>query len=167
VAHWTAENTESFVHKLAFDFITQLEKRMANLALNQTELARKLGVSEGAVSHVLNNPQNLTLKTIARYSSALGIKSAIVAYDDDDPENKKGLVGSEVFSECWERLGKPRDYWSLNINRFQTSGTTDVIVCPDVRSFVHGNHYRARSRPGPPFIFTQASTESSGARINA
>ena len=113
MAHWTAENDEAFTHKLAFDFIAQIEKRMESLPISQTELARKLGVSEGAVSHVLNNPQNLTLKTIAKYSRALGIKPAIIAYDDGDPKNEKGLIGSGIFSTCWERAGKPRDFWSL------------------------------------------------------
>jgi len=113
MAHWTAKNVESFTHKLAFDFIAQIEKKLASIPLSQIAFAKKLGVSEGAVSKVLNNPQNLTLKTMAKYASVLGLKAAILAYDDGDPKNEKGLVNSEIFAACWERAGKPRDVWSV------------------------------------------------------
>jgi transcriptional regulator with XRE-family HTH domain len=127
MAHWTAENDDAFTHKLAFDFIAQIEKRMESLPMSQIELAHKLGVSEGAVSKVLNNPQNLTLKTIAKYSQALGVKAAIVAYDDGDPKNEKGLISSSVFSTCWEHAGKPRDFWCLDAMQPHKQATTFVV----------------------------------------
>jgi len=117
--HWTSENISSFIHRLGFDFIVQLEKKMEALGLNQAALAQKLGVSKGAVSHVLNDPQNLTLKTIAKYARALGIKAAIVAYDDYDADGKKGFVNSEIFSACWEQAGRPYDFWALEQNKIQ------------------------------------------------
>jgi transcriptional regulator with XRE-family HTH domain len=119
VAHWTSENVEAFAHKLGFDFIAQIEKTMGKRSISQIKLAQKLGISEGAVSQFLNNPQNLTSKTITRYARALGLKAAIVAYDDDDPKNEKGPIDSEVFNICWERAGKPHDMWSL-----QTTAST-------------------------------------------
>ena len=122
--HWTAEGANAFAHKLAFDFIAQIENRLQELELSQNELARKLGVSEGAVSQMLNNPQNLTLKTIAKYACALGIKTAIVAYDDGDPSNERGLINSGIFGTCWERAGKPRDIWSLKARQPQKSAAT-------------------------------------------
>ena len=61
--HWTAEDAVALAHRLVFDFIAQIEKKLDAMGINQTELARKPGVSEGAVSRLLNNPQNLTLKT--------------------------------------------------------------------------------------------------------
>lgn len=112
-AHWTARNIEAFIQRITFDFIAQLEQRLGALPMNQAELAQKLEVSEGAVSQILNNPPNLTLKTIVKYARALGLKVAIVAYDDNDPNNDEGPVGSEIFSSCWERANKPRDHWSL------------------------------------------------------
>jgi transcriptional regulator with XRE-family HTH domain len=124
--HWTAESADAFAHKLALDFIAQIENRLQELELSQNELARKLGVSEGAVSQVLNNPQNLTLKTIAKYARALGIKAAIVAYNDSDPSNEKGLINPGVFSTCWERAGNPRDMWSLEASQPRKSATTNV-----------------------------------------
>jgi len=112
-AHWTSGSIEAFIHRIAFDFIAQLDKKMESLPLNQAELAKTLGVSEGAVSQVLNDCRNPNLKTIVKYARALGMKVAIVAYDDDDPENRHGPVGSEIFAACWEKSGKPFDLWSL------------------------------------------------------
>lgn len=77
--HWTEASHEAFAHRIAFDFIAQIEKRMDAMPISQADLARMLGVTEGAVSHVLNNPQNLTLKTIAKYSRVLGLKASILA----------------------------------------------------------------------------------------
>ena len=47
------------------------------------------------------------------YAKALGMKVSVVAYEDDDPENKKGPIDSEIFRICWEQLGKPRDFWAM------------------------------------------------------
>jgi transcriptional regulator with XRE-family HTH domain len=111
--HWTEVEPKAFAHSMAFGFIAQIEKRLEDLGLSQSELARRLAVSEGAVSKVLNNPQNLTLETIAKYTRALQTKAAIVAYDDNDRTNRNGPVLPEIFNICWERAGKPRDMWSL------------------------------------------------------
>jgi transcriptional regulator with XRE-family HTH domain len=112
-SHWTTGNIKAFTHSISLAFIMQIEKRMEEIPLTQAALAEKLHVSEGAVSKVLNNPENLTIKTMATYALALGMKVAIVAYDDQDPFNRYGPIDSEVFSTCWERSGKPRDFWSL------------------------------------------------------
>lgn len=113
MAHWTEENIDAFAHRVAFDFIAQMESRMEASSITQAQLARKLGVSEGAVSKVLNNPQNLTVKTMVKYARALSMKPAIVAYDDADANNERGPISSSVFTTCWERAGKPHDLWSL------------------------------------------------------
>ncbi|SPF52212.1 hypothetical protein SBA4_4930003 [Candidatus Sulfopaludibacter sp. SbA4] len=130
--HWTEANSEAFAHRMAFDFIAQIEKKMGSLPISQIELARRLKVSEGAVSKLLNNPQNLTLRTIAKYSRALGIKAAIVAYDDGDPQNTKGPITSEIFTTCWEQAGRPRDVWALDAMRMHQSVTTGVICIGDI-----------------------------------
>jgi len=131
--HWTEKSSEAFAHRLGFDFIAQIEKRMEALSISQIQLAGKLKISEGAVSKLLNNPQNLTLRTIAKYSRALGIKAAIVAYDDGDSQNKAGPIDAEVFTTCWERAGKPHDVWALNATQSRQTATTDVV-------FFHGIH---------------------------
>jgi transcriptional regulator with XRE-family HTH domain len=125
--HWTEESVDAFAHNLAFNFIAQIERKLETTPLSQTELAHRLGVSEGAVSKVLNNPQNLTLKTIAKYARALQMKAAVVAYEDDDPRNEKGLISPEIFTTCWQRAGKPRDVWSLQATHPQQTGTTNIV----------------------------------------
>lgn len=125
VRHWTAESNDAFLHKISFDFIAQLEKKIAELGITHGTLARKLGVSEGAVSHILNNPENLTLKTVIAYARVLGLKVSVVAYDDGDRNNERGPIDSELFAACWERAGKPADFWSLGDNlKFATTALT-------------------------------------------
>jgi transcriptional regulator with XRE-family HTH domain len=111
--HWTERSTENFLSRITFDFIAQLEEKMESIPLTQSELAEKLNVTEGRVSQILNNRSNLTLKNIIKYARALGMKVAVVAYEDGDPDNTRGLVNSEIFSICWEKQGKPADYFSL------------------------------------------------------
>lgn len=144
--HWTGENDAAFVHKVGFDFIAQVEKKMKSSNLSQSKLAVKLGVSEGAVSKMLNNPQNLTLKTIAKYSRALGIKAAIVAYDDGDPGNAAGLISSEIFAICWEKAGRPRDVWSLRDTRQSTMTSVDAARIS--RKPNQSRHVRKKSQHG-------------------
>ncbi|SPE36121.1 hypothetical protein SBA6_510012 [Candidatus Sulfopaludibacter sp. SbA6] len=125
-SHWTEESTDAFAHRLAFDFIANVENRLAKLPMKQSELAQKLGVSEGAVSKLLNNPQNLTIRTIANYSRALGMKASIVSYDDGDAQNLDGPINSSVFTACWERAGRPKDLWALEASPVQNATTYNV-----------------------------------------
>lgn len=111
--HYTADD-DAFLSKITFDFVAQLEHRLETSGANQSELAQKLNVSESAVSQVLNcSRANLNLKTMMRYARALGMKVAIVAYDDSDPQNNYGPVGSEIFRQSWEKMERPRDLFSL------------------------------------------------------
>lgn len=115
--HWTSANEEAFINRITFDFIAQLQNRLETTETTQSEFARKMRVSEGAVSQVLNlNRTNLHLRTMVRYARSLGMKVAVVAYDDRDPQNENGPVGSEIFSLAWQKLGQPRDVWSVNEN---------------------------------------------------
>ena len=114
--HWTAKSTEAFIHTITFDFVTQLAKKLDILPINQADLAQILNVSEGAVSQVLNAPRNPTLKTIVKYAQALGLKVALVAYDDGDHNNERGPINSEIFNICWERANRPADFFALKTN---------------------------------------------------
>jgi hypothetical protein len=111
--HWTAKSTDAFVYRISSDFVLQLEKKMDG-EVSQNDLANRLKVSKGRVSQVLNNPGNLTLKKIVQYSRALGMKVAIVAYDDGDPTNQNGPINSEIFSRCWHKQGSPKNFFALN-----------------------------------------------------
>lgn len=117
MTHYTAANSESFLSRITFDFIAQLQNKLATSNTTQAELAKKLGVTESAVSQTLNLERvNPNLKTMVGYARALGMKLAVVAYEDGDPNNENGPVGSEIFSLAWEKIGKPRDTWSVHEN---------------------------------------------------
>ena len=113
IIHWTERTVEDFLYRIAADFAAQLEKRIQSEPLSKAKLAEKLGVSKGRVSQILNNPVNLTLKMIIKCVRAIGLKVAIVAYDDNDQKNERGPVNSEIFRLCWENSGKPVDFWSI------------------------------------------------------
>jgi predicted XRE-type DNA-binding protein len=113
--HYTSESDKSFVRRILFDFVAQLEERLAVSQIKQSDVARKLNISESAVSQVLNlDRSNFSLETLVKYARALGMKVSLVAYDDKDPTNENGPVGSEIFSLSWAKLGMPRDTWSVN-----------------------------------------------------
>ncbi|MGA3086865.1 MAG: helix-turn-helix domain-containing protein [Thermodesulfobacteriota bacterium] len=112
--HWTERSIKDYLFRIASDFLTQLEKKMEASGTSQDELAEELGLTKGRVSQVLNHPGNITLSNVIKYTRALGMKVSIVAYEDNDPENIKGPINSEVFKICWEKLGKPPDFWAFN-----------------------------------------------------
>lgn len=43
--HWTSRSTEDFVHKISSDFVFQIENRMDEEPINQSNLADRLGVA--------------------------------------------------------------------------------------------------------------------------
>jgi transcriptional regulator with XRE-family HTH domain len=111
--HWTQRSIKDYIFKIGADFIAQLEEKMEMEGISQDVLANTLKVTKSRVSQVLNKPGNITLQNVIQYAGAVGIKVSIVAYDDDDPENAKGLINSDVFKICWEKLGKPNDFWAF------------------------------------------------------
>lgn len=111
--HWTTRSSKDFAFRIALDFIAQLDKKMESTRLSQSTLAKKLKVSKGRVSQMFNDPGNIELETIVKFSKALNMKVAIVAYEDNDPKNTKGPIDPEIFKICWEKAGKPRDFWAF------------------------------------------------------
>jgi predicted XRE-type DNA-binding protein len=129
--HHTSIDHNAFVERITFDFIGQLAQRLETSDMSQGELAHKLEVSDSDVSQVLNlNRTNLNLKTMVRYARALGMKIAVVAYDDGDPNNENGPVGSEIFNAAWEKQGKPRDLWAFTTNVSCIAANSRVIQVP-------------------------------------
>ena len=47
---------------------------MKHLGLSKSELANRMGISLQSLSKLLNSQPNMTLKTIAKFELALGIK---------------------------------------------------------------------------------------------
>lgn len=112
-AHWTERSIEDYRFRIVADFISQIEEKMNSETTSQDELATILGVTKGRVSQMLNNPGNITFNNIVKLSRALKMKVSLVAYEDDDPRNTKGPINSDIFKICWERQGKPNNFWSL------------------------------------------------------
>ena len=112
--HWTANSTLDFVHRITSDFVAQLETRIEERGIEKKEIASELNVSPGRVSQVFNNPGNMTIARTVEYAGTLGMKVALIAYDDGDPENNLGPISAEVFSKCWQRIGEPRDLFCLD-----------------------------------------------------
>lgn len=111
--HWTAKSTDAFVFRISSDFVAQLHVKLEAKGISQSQLAKRIGVTIGRVSQVLNDPGNLTLKGTVKFARALGMKVAVIAYDDGDPMNNKGPVSSEIFHACWSNAGAPRDFFEL------------------------------------------------------
>lgn len=134
--HWTERSIKDYLFRIVADFIAQLEDKMEMQNISQDELAKKLEVTKGSVSQVLNHSGNITIATIIKYARILGMKVSIIAYEDDDPENKKGPINSEVFKICWEKLGKPRDFWAFQ----ETSKRMEMVAetTGDIFRLPHG-----------------------------
>lgn len=123
--HWTDDSTDDYLHEISSGFVRAVESAMGD-RITQTQLAERLGVSESRVSQVLNNPGNFTLRKIIEYSRALKLNVAIVAYERGD--NKRGLVPPEIFARCWEKLGKPRDFFEFDSCTVVTDSRYSFIV---------------------------------------
>lgn len=135
--HWTEESTADFLYRVGADFVSRIEGLLG--AQSKASLAKKLGVSAGRISQVLNNPGNLTLRTMIEYSRALGLKVAVVVYDDSDPKNLNGPVDAEIFEQCWVRSGKPLDFFALNAT---TLPELTVLAKPYTYGQTAANEYR-------------------------
>ncbi len=121
--HWTEENLKKYIFRITADLIAQLEIKMESENISQDKLAEKMRMTKGRISQFLNHPGNATLSSIIRFAKILGMKVSIVAYEDNDPNNEKGPINSEIFKICWEKAGKPSDFWA-----FQEAGTSNHIA---------------------------------------
>lgn len=111
--HWTERSIEDYRFRIVADFISQIEEKMESEEISQGNLAELLGKSKGRVSQILNNPGNITLDNIVKLARVLEMKVSLVAYEDGDPTNRRGPINSEVFKICWEKMGKPSDFWAF------------------------------------------------------
>jgi DNA-binding phage protein len=150
LSHWT-RGTNAFVYRISSDFIAQLQSKLETDGITSSQLAKRIGVTLGRVSQVLNDPGNLTLKGTVRFAKALGMKVAVIAYDDGDAMNKKGPISSEIFHACWMQAGAPRDFFELaNASGFiQQVGVGSPPIQGDIyfhgSTSVNSTHYRLES----------------------
>lgn len=110
--HWTAESAENFTYRIASDFLAQVEMQIEKSGMSRSEVAHRLKRTLGRVSQLFN-PGNITVGSAVRLSDATGLKVALVAYDDNDPENHNGPVNSELFYRCWKHMGAPKTFFEL------------------------------------------------------
>ena len=90
-----------------------METKIEAGEITRAELAQRLDRTPGRVSQLFNNPGNLTVTSAVRLVRAAGMKVALVAYDDNDPQNNNGPVNSEIFSRCWQHMGAPNTLFEL------------------------------------------------------
>ncbi|WP_135184441.1 helix-turn-helix domain-containing protein [Raoultella terrigena] len=69
---------EMCCERLIFNTTEDILLAMQDTGINHTELARKLGKSKAFVSQTLDGTRNMTLKTLADISYALGVDSKVV-----------------------------------------------------------------------------------------
>lgn len=67
-----SSETRAYQHALDIEFIVHRE--MLRQGLSKSDLAKRMGVSLQSLSKLLNSQPNMTLKTIAKFELALGIK---------------------------------------------------------------------------------------------
>jgi hypothetical protein len=110
--HWTSRSVEDFTYRIASDFLAQVEMHIEQYGPTKTELAERLQRTVGRISQMFN-PGNITVNSAVRLCKAAGMKVALVAYKDSDPENDKGPINSEIFHQCWKHMGSPDNFFEL------------------------------------------------------
>ena len=158
--HWTEKSFSTFVHRLSFDFMTQIQKKLAKALISKREFAARLNVTPGRVSQVFNDPENITLLSAVQYARGIGMKVALVAYDDGDPENNTGPINSEIFYRCWQLQGAPKDFYELtNVSTAQLR----FNFCSDERTSVNKDFDHSAWRYiAKPEKFAETTTDCIG-----
>jgi hypothetical protein len=111
--HWTADSPLRMVRAISSDFIAQLETVMEHSGWSHVELAKRLGVTMGRVSQMMNSPGNFTLKNSVLYGAAVRMNVAVVAYP---MECTTTPIGGDVFRACWEIAGRPKNMFDIQEN---------------------------------------------------
>lgn len=105
--NWTESDLSNFRYYVGADFIDQLQSSFNSLGITQRTFAKNLSLTESRISQVFNNPGNLTLDTMIKWSRAAGLKTGVVLYNDHDQKNLRGPISGSIFVECWKQAGAP------------------------------------------------------------
>jgi len=111
--HWTAKNIANYVFSIGADFVAQLEAKLEESHIAQNALSTALNITKGAVSQALNNPGNLTIRSMVKYARAVGMDVSVVLYKKTDELKEWGPIHADIFRICWERAGKPKDFFEV------------------------------------------------------
>jgi hypothetical protein len=111
--HWTAESLEAYRYAILMDFVSQLQENILgpNPTINEDE--EDAGDFVERLAGLFNSNGNLTLSNLACLAKATGVDVAVVAYKNENAETN-GPVNAAVFTKCWEALGRPIDFFSLD-----------------------------------------------------
>jgi hypothetical protein len=111
--HWTGGDPLRLVRSISSDFMAQIEMKMEDLVgFTHSDLAKRLDVSLGRVSQMMNSPGNFTLKNGVAYARAVGMRMAVVAYPPNSVSNGSPISG-DVFRACWEIAGRPTNMFEI------------------------------------------------------
>jgi transcriptional regulator with XRE-family HTH domain len=86
------------------DILTQRE-------MTQKDLAKKLNVSEGALSRMLRQDRNLTLRTLAQIEAALQVELFNPSRDFRTPEERMQAAGRDIQLGIALQMPAPQ-YWN-------------------------------------------------------
>lgn len=111
--HWTERSIKYYLFSIVADFTAQLEIKMESENISQDELAKKLGISKRRVSQILSVSKNISIENIIKFAKALDMDVSIVAYEDVKTKYERGPINSDIFRICWEKSGKPIDFWAF------------------------------------------------------
>jgi hypothetical protein len=99
--HWTARTTQDYKYCIVYNTVAQLDHFLM------------LKNGDYSEHFLVDDPGAVSLEEVIKLVRSHGLKLVMLAYDDGDPENKRGPVNSEIFVECWKRCGKPIDFFEL------------------------------------------------------
>jgi hypothetical protein len=97
--HWTERSIDNYLYRIVSDATVKFGP-LGHEPVEE-EIEDKLG------------EKGITLEELVKIVRREGLKVALVVYDDQDPTNKRGPIISDIFRICWERQGKPRDFFEL------------------------------------------------------
>lgn len=121
-AQWRRENRE-WLKKSREIALAVLNAISNNPAMTQKELARQMGVSPQYVSKILKGEENLSLQTITKLESILGIELISVHKQVQQFESKQVLSLSSFSKykrEDWREFSFPQTSFSFTLsNQYQ------------------------------------------------
>lgn len=113
------KNKGYWISKIQIDLYNQLKNYMTEKNINQSKLAKELGVSKGYVSQVLNGDFNHRISTLVELSLAIN-KVPEISFKDLDQFISKDVDGFKPLT--WHVFINPSD--TSKIETFEESELT-------------------------------------------
>lgn len=107
------EGTESFRHFILEDLFDRITDSLVKYEISMKEVDQRLGWEPGQTESAIRGMSDISVEDLIQMTRKYGLKPALFAYDDGDPDNTLGPIFAEVFLTCWKMVGKPRDFFEL------------------------------------------------------